>query len=741
MKAIRFSIAAVAAMALMNSVHADSLPVSQGTPSNASTVKGTNKKTETSQQLETVTVTARRRDELLQNVPIAVSAFSDTQLQTLNVQDIGDLQGQVPNLTIYAARGSNTTVTAYIRGIGQSDPTWGADPGVGIYLNDVYLARPQAALLDVYDVQRIEVLRGPQGTLYGKNTIGGAIKYVSKDLPTQPEGHAEVDVGNEGRRNIKLGLGGATDDQVWRGRVAYASLHNGGYGENLVNGDPVSNQNTNAGRVSLGFFPKDTPFDAQLSADTIRDNSGVRGAKMLAVNPLDPYMTLPLDSNYDIRSDMPNTNYTHASGESLNMNWYAATDWTLKSITAYRKSNTFTTIDFDTLPLPIANVFGTYDDHQTSEELQGTYSGTGSLTGVIGLYYFNGAAGGAIYNNFLDLLFGTTTGTVYTRDYAAYTDWTWQMSSTWSLSAGARYTNETKHAVVYNVSNTDDTFTEVSGVAANFDKSLTENNISPRVSLQYKASETSNYYASFSTGFKSGGYNIRANTAAVPESSHPFLPEKLQTIEVGNKSEFADGALALNTALFYTRYRDIQLSVFTSYTLPDGSQGFFGDFTNAGRAHAAGAEFEFAWRPTEHWLLNGNLAALHTQYDDYESGGMNIAAQEKFVDAPNASAGFNLEYHEAVSFGGDLRARLSYRYQTKVFPTTDLSRAIAQGPYGLLGASLIWDKDANWSFALQGSNLTNKSYRTDGYNVPALGILTGFYGPPRLVFASVTYKL
>ena len=741
MKVKHLTIAIVSAISLARIAHAGNVPTPSSPDEAAAAATSAVGQADSSQELESITVTARRRDELLQDVPIAVSAFSAGQLQTLNVNDIGNLQGQVPNLTVFAARGSNTTITTYIRGIGQSDPTWGADPGVGIYLNDVYIARPQGALLDVYDVQRIEVLRGPQGTLYGKNTIGGAIKYVSKDLPTQAEGYAEADVGNEGRKNIKLGLGTGSDDGVWRARVAYASLHNGGYGENLVNGDPVSNQNTNAGRASVGFFPKGVPFDAQLSVDAVRDNSGVRGAKMLAINKFDPLKRPPLDSNYDIRSDMPNTNYTHSNGAALNMNWYASSDWTLKSITAHRKSDTLTTIDFDTLPVPIANVTGTYADHQTSQEFQANYSGNGTVTGVVGFYYFDGAAGGAIYNNFLNLLFGSTGGTVYTRDYALYTDWTWQLAPAWSLSTGARFTDESKHAVVHNVSNKDGTFTTVTGVSADFDKTLDENNVSPRVSLQYKASDSSNYYASYSSGFKSGGYNIRANTAAVPASSHPFLPEKLQTVELGNKSEFNDGRFALNSALFYTRYRDIQLSVFTSYTLPNGTQGFFGDFTNAGRAHAEGAEFEFTWHPTEHWRLSGNLAALHTQYDEYESGGVNIAGQQKFVNAPNANAGLNVEYRTAVSFGGELRARMTYTYQTKVFPTTDLSRAIAQGPYGLLGAGVIWDKDSHWSFGLQGSNLTNKSYRTDGYNVPSLGILTGFYGAPRLIVASATYKL
>ena len=135
--------------------------------------------------LDTITVTARKREETLQDVPVAVTAFTAEALDKLNVDDLGDLDAQVPNLTIYAARGSSSTITAYIRGVGQSDPLWGVDPGVGIYLDDVYIARPQGGLLDVFDVERVEVLRGPQGTLYGKNTIGGAIKYISRGLPTE----------------------------------------------------------------------------------------------------------------------------------------------------------------------------------------------------------------------------------------------------------------------------------------------------------------------------------------------------------------------------------------------------------------------------------------------------------------------------------------------------------------------------------------------------------------------------
>jgi iron complex outermembrane receptor protein len=276
------------------------------------------------------------------------------------------------------------------------------------------------------------------------------------------------------------------------------------------------------------------------------------------------------------------------------------------------------------------------------------------------------------------------------------------------------------------------------GSTAAFDRSLTSRNLSPRISLQYKLSDSTNLYSSLARGFKSGGYNIRANTAAVPQSDHPIQDERLDTFEFGSKSVFDEGHFSLNADVFYTWYRNIQLSVFTSYTLANGTSGFFGDFTNAGKAHAYGVEAEFAWRPVEHWAITGNIAGLHTQYDEYVSGGVNIAAQEQFSEAPNGQAGVNLEYHAPVA-SGDLTARIGYAYQTRVFPTTDLSTVIAQGSYGLLGSSLIWKYGPHWTFSVQGSNLTNKSYRTDGYNIPVLGVLTGYYGAPRLFFGSVKY--
>jgi iron complex outermembrane receptor protein len=738
MKRTRLSLAIglVAGLSVLAPLHAQ-----QAAGGDANAAKAANAK-----ELEAVKVTARKREETLQDVPIAVSAFTAQTLFKQNVQNLADLQGKVPSLQVYAARGSNTTLTAYIRGVGQADPTWGFDPAVGIYLDDVYLARPQGALLDVFDVNRIEVLRGPQGSLYGKNTIGGAIKYVSNPLPTKPGGSLEGTVGTHGEADLKASVGGASDDGVWRGRVAVASLHNDGYGKDLLSGKRNGDKNTNAARATLGFFPN-SAFNAQLSVDGVWDSSNPRGAKMLAPNKLYPAYR-PLNSDFDTRSGMTPLNKTILHGSALSMNWIASPEWTLKSITAYRDSQTKTNIDFDTLPVKIADVGAIYKDHQFSQELQANYDSGGSLHGVFGLYYFKGAASGQIHNTFLGSppystlhlsQYGSTGGRMGTKSYAAYGDFTWDISPRWSLDVGARLTDETKSALIQNYAYANESFQTPIATLANFSGSHSSRNAAPKVSLDWSATDQIKLYASFGTGFHSGGYNIRANCVAVPLSCRPIKDEKVKSYELGSKMSFFDDRLMMNTALFHNVYSNIQLSVFTSYTLPNGSQGFFGDFTNAGKGHIDGVEEEFAWRPAEGWTFSGNFSYLHTKYTQFLSGGVNIADAQRFTNAPKWSGGLNLEHAIALSGGGSLTGRINYSYQSMVYPETTLSPLIMQKAYGLWNAGLVWQVNEPWTLSLQGSNLANKSYRTTGYNIAALGIVTGFYGAPRTVTLTARY--
>ena len=205
---------------------------------------------------------------------------------------------------------------------------------------------------------------------------------------------------------------------------------------------------------------------------------------------------------------------------------------------------------------------------------------------------------------------------------------------------------------------------------------------------------------------------------------------------------FLDQRLFLKVSLFHNKYKDIQLSVFTGIdTNGDGvDDQFFGDFTNAGRGTVNGAEVEYQWLPTQNWLVSGNLAWLDAKYDEFIDRGVNVADKQRFTNAPEFSGAMNVEYRTALSNVGNLSARMTYSYQSEVWPTTDLSPLIMQKGYGLLGAGVIWQANDAWSFSLQGSNLMDKEYRTTGYNIPSVGSVIGFYGAPRQYTLTARYE-
>jgi iron complex outermembrane receptor protein len=688
-------------------------------------------------KLGAITVTARKREETLQDVPVAVTAFSAQKLDDFNVEDLSDLDAQVPNLTVYAARGSSSTITAYVRGVGQADPLWGVDPGVGIYLDDVYIARPQGALLDIFDVERIEVLRGPQGTLYGKNTIGGAIKYVSRGLESDFGGSASLTLGTDNQQDFKVGVNAPFGESGWVARFAGANLTRDGYGENIRTGQDVSDKEIVAARFTLGYIGSDV-WSMQFTADRIDDASAVRGARMLAVNRFAP-TALPLDDRYDVRNGMPNVNDTTMDGFGLTFNYRINDDWSFKSITAQRESDTETNIDFDTLPNIIADVKAFYSDEQLSQEFQLNFDNGGNFTGVAGLYWFDAEAGGTVLNNFFNLSFGNTNGQVDTDSLSFYGEGTYRFNDQWALTLGGRWTSEEKAVDIFNQAFTDATFTVPRATVSDLEDSVEFDNFSPKVSLDYQFTDDTMLYGTISRGFKSGGFNIRANISAVPASGEPFDDETLTTYEFGAKTSFLDQRWFLNAAYFYSDYKDIQLSIFT--TIPNSNPpAFFGDFTNAGAGTVQGIELELFGQISERWVLQGNIGWLDTEYDEFITAGVNVADQQKFTNAPEFSGALSLQYIHPMASGGEIRSRLGYSYQSKVYPTTDLSEAIAQEAYGLWNASVSWQIDDNWRVALEGNNLADEEYRTTGYNIAALGILTGFYGPPRTVALTAQYQ-
>ena len=292
-----------------------------------------------------------------------------------------------------------------------------------------------------------------------------------------------------------------------------------------------------------------------------------------------------------------------------------------------------------------------------------------------------------------------------TKSFAVYADWTFDLTDKLKLDVGARYTDEDKHAIAVNRFYTEPEFKRPSGViAANFDKTINFKNVSPKVSLDYQITPDIMVYGLASRGFKSGGYNIRANTTAVPRSGEPFDDEQVDSYEIGSKMAFFDQRLFLNLAAFHNIYKDIQLSVFTAFdSNGNGSESFFGDFTNAGKGTVNGAEVEYQWLPNEHWLISGNLAWLDAKYDEFiTSGRERRRLDQRFTNAPEFSGALNVEWRTPLANGGNLSARVGYSYQGEVWPTTDLSPAIKQDGYGLVGAGVIWKVNDSWQLLAAG---------------------------------------
>ncbi|MEY2920223.1 MAG: hypothetical protein RL261_1528, partial [Pseudomonadota bacterium] len=342
--------------------------------------------------LEEITVTARRREESMQDVPIALSAFSAERIQNAGAPDITWLQQSTPNLTLQVARGSNSTLIAFIRGIGQQDPLWGFEPGVGLYVDDVYVARPQGAVLDIYDIQRLEVLRGPQGTLYGRNTIGGAIKYVTKSLGNDAYLDTKLTFGNYAQHDFLASGVLPLSDTLSIGASA-AIYRRDGYGQNQFTGTQNHYaKSVDAFRMSAEWNPTDS-LSFRLAGDYVEDNSPAKHGHREAPGLGLAAGEVVLPDVYDTRAGIGDDNLVRNQGISLTAAWELTDAITLKSITAYRDGKTNTLIDFDTSPKPALDVPGQYEDDQTTQELQFLYEGE-RLHGVAGLYYLDAHAAG-----------------------------------------------------------------------------------------------------------------------------------------------------------------------------------------------------------------------------------------------------------------------------------------------------------------------------------------------------------
>ena len=728
-----------------------------------------------------IVVTARRREESIQDVPLSITAISGEALAKSGTLEITEIAQEVPNLTLEVSRGTNTTLTAFIRGVGQQDPVAGFEAGVGLYVDDIYLNRPQGAVLDIYDVERIEVLRGPQGTLYGRNTIGGAIKYVTAALPDETEIKVRGTYGSYNQADLLVTASTPVSDSLKVG-VSGARLSRGGFGDNLVQ-EGVENYNKDVwgARGTIEF--DNGPLFIRVSGDYVKDNSDPRQGHRLLPGAFSGAPVL--DDVYDTRAGLDVVDQeVEAYGGGLTIAYELNDTMTVKSITGYRKDHSTTPIDFDSLPQADLDVPAIYRNKQFSQELQFLYEGD-RLSGVLGAYYLDASAftafdvalftTGALPAVGLPGLNAQTLGDVDTKTWSIFGDFTYDLTDQFSLSVGGRYTWDKRTSRILRttfVGGYSDLFPPTDAVpiavTSDFNGSATFKEFTPRASLSFKPNANHTFYATYSKGFKGGGFDPRGQTSQAPDldgdgdidyaDQYEFLsfaPETVDSYEIGWKASLLDDSLFISLAAFKGDYTDVQIpgSVGVDSNGDGISDSFVGITSNAGDADVNGVEFEgravvgrnFAG-PGSRLTFNWALGVLDAKYNTFiDALGNDVADQRVFQNTPDVTVNTGFDLGIPVASGiVDFLGSVSLRSDASQF---ELPGPLDQDGYALVDASIVYTDDSDrWSIGIHGKNLFDQRYIVSGYDFvtgSVLGLegnLTAFYGDPRRVFVTGQVK-
>lgn len=713
---------------------------------------------------EVVTVTARKREENLTDTPLAVTALSAAALRRYQVDDLGGLRDIVPNLSVNIGDASNAIV--YIRGVGQRDSLSFADPGVGVYLDDVYLGRAQGAFLEVIDIERIEVLRGPQGTLYGRNTIGGAIKYVSARPSPEPTFVVEAALGDYGQRSARIVANGPLGDGTGAlGRFSGAFSSHDGFQRNIreQSGSTDGEKALYAWRAQLDLAPSER-LSVQVTLDGSENSprhslSPVRvtpGPSLVAATAMKGAAT----SKSRVEADYNDVEDLRVRGVAARADYSLTDQVTLKSTTAYRAVDHQTHIDLDGTGYEIFGVFVDQDQEQFSQEIQLSVSTGEGLDGLVGAYWFSEddvTPDGIRNTEPIDFALGggffLPYNTVSENDQsiearAVFGEFSWKASPRVELTAGLRYTDESRRlkrkacqafstdALDIDLCNPQVGSLNPFGLRIDLEESFDA--ATPKVGISYDAA-FGLLYANWARGFKSGGfdgrigYNGASDAGAVEAQTEAYDPEFADTFEIGWKAAASDGAWQLAVATFFNDYTDLQLSSFSA--TPDG--GFATVFTNAGKAETLGVEMELLVHPAETVLFNLNLGYLDAQYKEFiDATGNDVSGDRTPINAPQWTASLGVQSAHQTALG-TLRIAADIGYRSKYYVDVNNLEALAQNGYRVLNMAVdLEGHNDRFGVSIGVKNLTDAAYITHGFDLTAFpGVGLAYYGDPR------TYKL
>ncbi|WP_198264959.1 TonB-dependent receptor [sulfur-oxidizing endosymbiont of Gigantopelta aegis] len=666
-------------------------------------------------QLEDITVSATRMGETdLQTTAISITTFDEEQLSSRNIRDVKGLANATPNLNI----SQNVEYSQiYIRGVGTNNVFPGGEASSTIHYDDVYLSRPMMMFSNFIDVEQVEVLRGPQGTLYGRNSVGGTIN-IKPYLPTNERRiKASVDVGNYDTYRFSGAASGALIEDKLMAGISFITNDSDGYVKNLGTGGAsqsnFNDENDYGLRGTLRWLLTDSA-EFILSSDYYKkDDSGQQRKPTYrladgTMTNASTYISDPFKINPNFNPENKLNNW----GVHGKFIWDISDDYQFKSISAYRGSDWKLRVDSDYTEFVRNDVLLKEDQTQFSQEFQ-LIKKTGIFTWQAGLYYFKEDNE---YFTESKLLFIPLSlkfeGDTDTTSYATYFQGNYAMTERLSLILGGRYTREEKKIKG----------TSFFGGAGK--NKITESEFTPKIGLDFYMTEDVFFFGSISEGFKSGGFNFTS-----PIAVSDFKPEYLTAYEMGMKSNWLDNKLRFNTSLFYYDYTDLQVQSFENSVIV---------VKNAASADINGAEFEVSYLPTANWQLDAGIAWLDATYDKFLD---NDDISGNYLNAaPEWTTDFTLRYFQNMSTG-TIVYRVNYYWQDDVFYTADNNSLKGQSDYDLVNASVsLVTYDDKLTLTLYGDNLTDEDYFNGTVDFDTQNGIAGNIMPPRTYGIKASYS-
>ncbi|MCE3002427.1 MAG: TonB-dependent receptor [Xanthomonadaceae bacterium] len=669
--------------------------------------------------LEAVTVTAQRREEELQKTPISITALSKEDLERKQVARLDDLKFEVPNLVIEPNTGTTSGAKIFLRGVGADESLFTADPAVAIYVDDVYIPRQTGAMLDLYDVERIEVLRGPQGTLYGRNATGGAIRYITRQPNGDPSFVVSGQFGNLGRGDLRTALGGRLGEALDFSAAAL-TRNRDGFSRDVTNNRDVNDQEVYAMR--LGFsLPLGDSTRASLALDGIKERSGPAYATgVIRAGGTRP-VSDPDNDYYTLQTNVvQGRNDLDQFGAVLTLE--TELDWaTWRNIAHYRGMENLLFGDFDGTAQTRFHLFQDQDQDQKGYESQLISTGDGPFTWVGGVFLFRESNEQPTRQ---DIFATGSTNTINldTEARALYGQGTYAFSDALRLTGGLRWSWEEKDFSVVSVrANGTPNFS--------FAKKDDWSKLDWRLALDYQFNDDVMGYASAATGFKSGGFNGRG---ASPAAITTVDEETVLAYEVGVKTTLLDDRLRFNAAYYRNQYDDLQLTAFA----PDGTSLLL----NAADTRIQGFEVDATAVLAPGWQVNASVGTIDAEYTDFSAINRPIFEGKELKQAPELTWTLGTQY--ALELGdGELVMGVQAHYTDEHFQNLANSPIIKTDEYTLVDARIAYEAaGGKWMVALWGKNLTDEEYFTGAFDLAALGFADAYMNVPRTYGIDFRYR-